>query len=32
MTLFAMNPLYQADPEREWPAMARPRTGLTVAR
>jgi hypothetical protein len=21
MTLFAMNPVYRADPEREWPAM-----------
>ena len=22
MTVFAMNPLYRADPEREWPAAA----------
>jgi hypothetical protein len=22
MTVFAMNPLYRADPEREWPAVA----------
>jgi hypothetical protein len=22
MTLFAMNPLYRADPEREWPAVS----------
>ena len=22
MTVFAMNPLYRADPEREWPMLA----------
>ena len=22
MALFAMNPLYRADPEREWPAVS----------
>ena len=29
MTVFAPNPLYRADPEREWPALASAASGPT---